>query len=87
MLDRLHGFGCWRKPKETALVVRFTPATCEHWILQVCNRWQENLDVYEDGQGYITKFTARYESDGSVRAVIADADPGAGGNWIDSSGN
>ena len=50
VLDRLHGFGCWQKPSDTALVVRFTPAECEHWILQVCNRWQENLDVYEDGR-------------------------------------
>ena len=84
VLDRLHGFGCWRKPKETALVVRFTPAECEHWILQVCNRWQENLDVYEDGQGYITKFTAAFEDDGSILAVMADRDPGIGGNWIDT---
>ena len=60
------------------------PAECEHWILQVCNRWQENLDVYEDGQGYITKFTARQEEDGSVLAILSDRDPGLGGNWIDS---
>lgn len=84
VLDRLHGFGCWRKPSDRALVVRFTPAECEHWILQVCNRWQENLDVYEDGQGYITKFTADYEEDGSILAVLADRDPGVGGNWIDT---
>lgn len=84
VLDRLHGFGCWRKPADKALVVRFTPAECEHWILQVCNRWQENLDVYEDGQGYITKFTADFEDDGSILAVMADRDPGLGGNWIDT---
>ena len=84
VLDRLHGFGCWRKGQGEALVVRFTPAECETWILQVCNRWQENLDVYEDGQGYLTKFTARFEDDGSILAVIADRDPGIGGNWIDS---
>jgi hypothetical protein len=84
VLDRLHGFGCWRKPEGEALVVRFTPAPCEHWILQVCNRWQENLDVYEDGQGYITKFTAKLEDDGSIWAVLGDRDPGVGGNWIDT---
>jgi hypothetical protein len=84
VLDRLHGFGCWRKPEGEALVVRFTPAPCEHWILQVCNRWQENLDVYEDGQGYITKFTANFEDDGSIWAVLGDRDPGVGGNWIDT---
>lgn len=84
VLDRLHGFGAWKKPEGEALVVRFTPCECEHWILQVCNRWQENLDVYEDGQGYITKFTARFEDDGSILAVLADRDPGVGGNWIDT---
>ena len=61
-----------------------SPAECEHWILQVCNRWQENLDVYEHGQGYITKFTANFEADGSILAVMADRDPGLGGNWIDT---
>ncbi len=84
VLDRLHGFGCWQRGSDEALVVRFTPTECEHWILQVCNRWQENLDVYEDGQGYITKFTATLEPDGSCLAVIADRDPRVGGNWIDS---
>ena len=82
--DRLHGFGSWHKPASGALVVQFHPPACEYWILQVCNIWQENLDVYEDGQGYLTKFTAHYEPDGSVRAVISDEDPGIGGNWIDS---
>ena len=84
VLDRLHGFGSWRKPASDALVVEFHPPECEYWILQLCNLWQENLDVYEDGQGYLTKFTAAYESDGSVRVVIADQDPCLGGNWIDS---
>ena len=84
VLDRLHGFGCWRKPAEDALVVEFHPPECEYWILQLCNLWQENLDVYEDGQGYLTKFTAAHEPDGSVRLVIADEDPGVGRNWIDS---
>ena len=84
VLDRLHGFGSWHKPVGEALVVDFHPPACESWILQICNLWQENLDVYEDGQGYLTKFSADYEADGSVRAVVADEDPGAGGNWLDS---
>jgi hypothetical protein len=84
VLDRLHGFGAWQKEKDEALVIRFSPPECEYWIFQVCNRWQENLDVYEDGQGYITKFTARHEEDGSVLAILSDRDPGLGGNWIDS---
>ncbi|MEZ4290844.1 MAG: DUF1214 domain-containing protein, partial [Myxococcota bacterium] len=84
VLDRLHGFGSWRKGRDEALVIRFRPPECEHWILQLCNRWQENLDVYEDGQGYLTKFTAKPEPDGSILAIVADRDPGIGGSWIDS---
>lgn len=82
--DRQFAFGAWLKAPGEALVIRFTPPECEHWIFQLCNIWQENLDTYEDGQGYVTKFTARVEADGSVRIVIADADPGIGGNWIDA---
>jgi hypothetical protein len=87
VLDRLHGFGAWRKPKADALVVHFTPPECEYWILQLCNLWQENLDIYEDGQGYVTKFTARSAPGGEIRVVIAEQDPGIGGNWIDSFGH
>lgn len=82
--DRLHGFGCWEKEADEALVVQFTPTPCEYWIFQVCNLWQENLDVYEDGQGYLTKFGCKHERDGSVVAVVAAEDPGIGGNWVDS---
>lgn len=85
--DRHHGFGTWEKSPEQALVIEFTPPECEYWILQLCNLWQENLDNYEDGQGYLSKFTAHYENDGLVRVVIADRNPGAGGNWIDPFGH
>ena len=53
----------------------------------MCNVWQENLDCYEEGQGYTTKSRARYESDGSVFVVIADADPEVGGVWLDAYGH
>lgn len=85
--DRQHGFGSWRRGPGQALVIEFTPPECEYWIFQLCNRWQENLDNYEDGQGYVTKFTVKPESDGRVRVVIAERDPGIGGNWIDPYGH
>ncbi len=85
--DRHFAFGAWEKNPGEALAITFTPPSCEHWNFQLCNIWQENLDNYEEGQGRVSKFTARYESDGSVRLVIADQDPGIGGNWIDSYGH
>jgi hypothetical protein len=82
--DRQFAFAIWQKVLDETLVIEFTPPECEYWIFQLCNIWQENLDNYEDGQGYVTKFTARRETNGAVRLVIADADPGVGGNWVDS---
>ena len=70
-----------------ALVLEFTPPACEYWIFQLCNVWQENLDNYEDGQGYVTKFTARPDAAGVVRIVVATADPAIGGNWVDPFGH
>jgi hypothetical protein len=85
--DRHHGFGTWERARDEALVLSFMPVPCDYWIFQLCNIWQENLDCYEEGQGYITKYRADYETDGSVRIVIADADPAAGGNWLDPYGH
>ena len=82
MPDRHHGFGTWERARDEALVLGFVPTPCDYWIFQLCNIWQENLDNYEDGDGYVQKYTARYEADGSVRVVIAEEDPGCGGNWI-----
>jgi hypothetical protein len=85
--DRHFAFGTWQKAADEALVLEFAPPECEHWIFQLCNLWQENLDCYEEKQGYVTRFTSRHEPDGSVRLVVADRDPGVGGNWIDSYGH
>ena len=85
--DRHHGFGTWAKAPEEALVLCFTPPECDYWIFQLCNMWQENFDNYEDGQGYVTKFRCSLEPDGSVWVVIADCDPGIGGNWVDPGGH
>jgi hypothetical protein len=85
--DRHHGFGTWRRAQDQALVVSFTPPPCDYWIFQLCNLWQENLDNYEDGQGHVTKYRCNFDPDGSVWVVIADSDPGIGGNWIDPAGH
>jgi len=85
--DRHHAFGSWRKTPDQALVIEFTPPACEYWIFQLCNLWQENLDNYEEGQGYVTRFNVNAGPDGRVRIVIADQDPAIGGNWLDPFGH
>jgi len=85
--DRHHGFGTWTCGRDDALVVCFAPPECDYWIFQLCNVFQENLDNYEDGDGYLQKYRAHYEPDGSVRVVIAHRDPRLGGNWIDPFGH
>jgi len=85
--DRHHGFGTWTCNPDEALVVTFSPPGCDYWILQLCNIFQENLDNYEDGNGYLQKYRAHREPDGSVRVVIAHRDPRLGGNWIDPFGH
>jgi transposase len=85
--DRHFAFGAWECPDDDALVVEFTPPECEQWIFQLCNIWHENLDNYEDGQGYINKFTAEPEGDGSVRIVVCATDPGTARNWVDPYGH
>ena len=85
--DRHHGFGTWQCGFDEALVVEFRPGPCDYWIMQFCNMWQENFDNYEDGQGYLQKFRAKYEDNGTVRAVVSHGNPGLGGNWIDLFGH
>lgn len=81
--DRQFGFGAWQKAEHEALVLEFYPPECEYWIFQICNVWQENLDIYELGRGYVTSRTVQLEDSGLVRIVIADRNPGVA-NWIDS---
>lgn len=85
--DRHVAFGGWEKRLDEALVLEFTPPLCEYWNFQLCNIWQENLDTFEDGNGWINNSRHLAEPDGRVRVVIAERDPGIGGNWIDSHGH
>lgn len=85
--DRHVAFGGWEKGLDEAIVLEFTPPECEYWNFQLCNIWQENLDTFEDGNGWINNTRHVVESDGTVRVVIAERDPGMGGNWINSYGH
>ncbi len=85
--DRHVAFGGWQKGLDEAIVLEFTPPECEYWNFQLCNIWQENLDTFEDGNGWISNYRHVVGSDGKVRIVIAERDPGVGGNWINAFGH
>lgn len=85
--DRHVAFGGWEKGLDEALVLEFIPPPCEYWNFQICNIWQENLDTFEDGNGWISNYRHVAGPDGRVRVVIAERDPGIGGNWINGYGH
>ena len=80
--DRHFEFGYWRLEPGTALMVEFAEPRCQQWNFQLCNHWMENLADYFWGRGYVDSENAARTSDGTVRIVVAAADPGVA-NWID----
>lgn len=72
------------KPGE-AWMLEVTPPNCRMWNFQIDNWWMESLD-HAHQKVWINSAQARYESDGSVIIICADADPGYG-NWIDLAGH
>lgn len=72
------------KPGE-ALVLEATPPQCRFWNFQLGNWWMESLD-HVNRKVWVNGSQAKYEADGRVVLVCADADPGFG-NWIDLAGH
>lgn len=78
-----HGY--WVVEPGQALVVSATPPDCYYWNFQLNNWWMESLD-YRFLAVTCNKATAKSESNGAVRIVIADRDPGFG-NWMNTAGH
>lgn len=77
--------GYFRLAPGEALVVTFKPIDVPYWGLSVTNYWFEPLS-YDDHRAHVNNRTARFEADGSVRAVIAN-ERRAVPNWIDTLGH
>jgi hypothetical protein len=75
----------WRLAPDEALVIEATPPECDTWNFQLNNHWMESLD-YRYFTISVNKHTAKLEPDGSVRVVVAHADPGVP-NWIRTCGH
>ena len=76
--------GAWELAPDEALVIDVTPPVCAYWNFQLGNIWAECLDKRR--RISVNHATATYESDGSVRLVVAHGDPGHP-NWIDTTGH
>jgi hypothetical protein len=78
-----HGY--WELAPDQALVIEATPPRCDYWNFQLNNYWMESLD-YRYHPIAVNHHGARRRDDGSVRIVVAGADPGVD-NWIDTAGH
>jgi hypothetical protein len=72
----------WKLAPDESLLIEVAPPDCATWNLQLSNYWMESLD-YRYHRIHVNKHTAHYEADGSVRIVLAHADPGPSWpNWL-----
>lgn len=74
----------WRLEPHEALVVEWAPTPAHFWFVELDNVWAATMD-YRWRLSNLNATQAVYEDDGSVRMVLAHADPGVP-NWLDLSG-
>lgn len=70
---------------DEALVIDVVPPRCDYWMFVLHNRWLESLD-YRYHRISLNDSSAVLESDGSLRVVVANRDPGHP-NWLDTAGH
>jgi hypothetical protein len=75
----------WKLSPNESLVIEVKPPDCDSWNFQLNNYWMESLD-YRYFTICVNKSSAHYESDGSVRVIVAHTDPGKP-NWINTCGH
>jgi len=72
----------WKLAENEALIIEVKPPNCDSWNFQLNNYWMESLD-YRYFTICINKSTAIYNTDGSVKIIVAHRDPGIP-NWINT---
>lgn len=75
----------WKLGEDEALIIEVTPPECEFWNFQLSNYWMESLD-YRFHNIHTNNHLAHYESDGSVRIIVAHQDPRKP-NWLNTTGH
>ena len=72
----------WKLAADEALVITVNPPECDSWNFQLNNYWMESLD-YRYFNICVSKGTAAYEADGSIKVIVAHQNPGVK-NWINT---
>ncbi len=75
----------WRLAADEALVIEVRPPDCDSWNFQLNNYWMESLD-YRYFTITVNKASAIYETDGTVRVIVARDNPGKP-NWMNTCGH
>jgi len=79
----VHGY--WQLAPDEALVIDTEVPRCTFWNIQLDNYWMESMD-YRYLPAHVNAHTARRNADGTVRIVVAHADPGLP-NFLDTAGH
>lgn len=82
--DNRYIVGHYRCEMDEAILLEFTPPKGVFWSLQLSNIAWEAMD-YHMRQSSLNHHQAAVDTDGNVRMIISQRDPGIA-NWLDSSG-
>ena len=80
--DNLYMIGTFRLAPDEVLIVDFTPPDTRYWSITLENIWHECID-HRRRRSSLTNAHAVRENDGTIRVVIASANPGHA-NWLDT---
>jgi hypothetical protein len=76
--------GRWELRPDEALIVEVEPPEGVYWSFSIGNPWWETIH-YGRHQSSLNAHQAVVDSDGRVRVVLCDHDPGIA-NWLDTAG-
>ncbi|WP_082279461.1 DUF1214 domain-containing protein [Mycobacterium colombiense] len=77
--------GRWELRPGEALIVEVKPPHGIYWSFSIGNPWWETIH-YGRHQSSLNAHQAAFDSDGLVRVVLCDRDPGVA-NWLDTAGH
>jgi hypothetical protein len=77
--------GRWELRPDEALIVEVEPPEGIYWSFSIGNPWWETIH-YGRHQSSLNASQAAVDSDGMVRVVLCDRDPGVA-NWLDTAGH